>query len=89
MLQVATAGLTDGGKVFENLRNLATDVALYHLHGFRHEWNLSRKVHGIVDLDGLGIGADGLRGLVGMDYSFICHGMLDQFFQDCIYQVNV
>ena len=73
VLQAAAGGFADGRQVAEHLFDLRFHVTVNQLHGFRHQRNLAGQIHGRASLDGLGIGANGLRSLVGADYGMVGH----------------
>jgi hypothetical protein len=59
---------------------LITDVAIDHFHGLRQQRDLSGQVNRVAGPHGLGIGANGFRGLVGTDdltAHFFLHFMTD------------
>ena len=77
VLQVATSGFADCRQVAEDLLDLRFHVTFHQLHGVRNQGNLARQINGRAGLDGLGVGANGLRRFIGADDGMVRH---DAFF---------
>ena len=70
--------LEDGFEAFAGAGGLLGDAAGDHLAGDGIECDLAGGVEGVADADGLGVGADGGRGLAGDDGGFggLAHGVI-------------
>ena len=66
VVQVAAGSLDHRLEVLEHLDGLLLE-AFHQFHGLRVQRDLPGHVDGIAGLDGLGVGADGGRGVVGVD----------------------
>ena len=63
----ATGGAGNRRKIRKCLGGLGPDITLDQLHGIGHQRYLPGQPYRAADLDGLGVGPDGLWGFGGMN----------------------
>src|SRR5690606_31772295 len=82
VLQLATSRFGYQRQVVEHAADLGFE-AFNHFHGFRVQRDLARQVHGVADLDGLGVRAD-RRGRVLAGNDLLVHECLHWMFSSSV-----